>query len=117
MPLSRSKGFSNGRFTGEGNSAVGVENNINEQIDSQRNPHRNFEDWDKLYNKQYSLANRYRLYKSSTLDNPPMSFVDFKASKAIENFDFGGKRRRPSRKYKKSAKRVFRKKSRATRRR
>jgi hypothetical protein len=35
----------------------------------------------------------------------------------LSNMDAGSRRRRPSRKYKKSAKRVFRKKSRSTRRR
>jgi hypothetical protein len=118
--LSRSKGFSNGRFTDQGNSAVGLQNEINEQIYSQMNTHRNFENWNRLHNEQNSLAGRYQLYRNSTLDNPPMSFNDFKSSKAMENFDRlknAGKRHRPSRKYKKSAKRVFRKKSRATRRR
>ena len=116
-PLSRSKGFSNGRFTDQGNSAVGLQNEINEQIYSQINTHRNFENWNRLHNEQNSLAGRYQLYRNSTLDIPPMTFNDFKASKASENFGKGGKRHRPSRKYKKSAKRVFRKKSRATRRR
>lgn len=115
--LSRSNTLVNGEIRGEGKSAVGLKNDIQNQIDSQRNTHRNFENWNELHNKQNSLAGRYILYRNSTLDNPPMSLNDFKSSKAMENFGKGGKRHRPSRKYKKSAKRVFRKKSRATRRR
>jgi len=47
----------------------------------------------------------------------PQEFIDVLTSIRTQNNEGGSRRRRPSRKYKKSAKRVFRKKSRSTRRR
>lgn len=118
MPLERSKGFSNGRLTDAGKSGIQTERDIynerlpvapgdlNARIQSSM-------DGDKIHNE-------WALRRNTSFDDPG-TLSEYAGSRAgdllKERLGKGGKRRRPSRKYKKSAKRVFRKKSRATRRR
>lgn len=113
--LSRSKGFSNGKFTSEGASSVDLERNMREQEYSLKNPHTNFDDWERLRTNQQEAVRGYERERNSSLNSGTLS--DYMAGTAKDLFNRGGKRRHSSRKYKKSAKRVFRKKSRATRRR
>ena len=110
-----------GSSYGKGMSANDIEKDEREQIYAQRNPYNVFDDWDRLATEQANIGERWKLEKNTTLNNIG-TLSEYKAGKTKELFDRIGKsgsrrRRRPSRKYKKSAKRVFRKKSRSTRRR
>jgi hypothetical protein len=127
MPISRTGNFrgvnSNGEFkTGSvGTSDNDVEKDIRTQQYNQRNPHQDYDNWERLHQGQESMGNRYALTRNTT--QYTSTLPEFKAEHAkellVDRLSRGGKhRRRPSsRKYKKSAKRVFRKKSRYTRRR
>ena len=74
-------------------------------------------EWFDFNEKRRLLHIEWQNARTTSTNNE--SFKEYAASHSLVNFGRrGGKhRRRPSRKYKKSAKRVFRKKSRSTRRR
>ena len=127
MPIGRTgtvRGVnSNGEFNmgNVGASANDVKKDFRNQQYNQRNPHQDFNNWDRLHQGQENMGNLWEHTRNTTEDTSTLP--EFKAAHAKDLFwdrlSRGGKHRRhpSSRKYKKSAKRVFRKKSRSTRRR
>jgi hypothetical protein len=90
-----------------------------QEIAKEKNPYTTFENWNRYHNEESSLADTWLNSRNMTTDK--RTFKEFKVEegtkRALDRLtNKGGKRRRSLRKYKKS-KRVFRKKSRSTRRR
>jgi hypothetical protein len=119
--LKRSTTYVNGQLREPGKSESDIITSKQQEITNEKNPYTtSFEDWNRYHNEESSLANTWLNSKNMTTDN--RTFKEFKveegAKRALDRLtNKGGKRRRSLRKYKKSAKRVFRKKSRSTRRR
>jgi hypothetical protein len=116
--LKRSTTHVNGQSRESGKSMSGMNTSNQQEIANTINPHKKFEDWNRFHNEKNLLADTWLTSKNTTTDN--RSFNEFTAQEgtkwALDRLTKGGKRRRSLRKYKKS-KRVFRKKSRSTRRR
>jgi hypothetical protein len=119
--LKRTGTIVNGQFLPAGSSHVDITRDAHEQYVNVINPHtgKGKDQFDRYLNFQQqkdSLFNRWKLCKETTTENCG-TFKQYFEKKFDHNYKPGGSRRRRSlRKYKKS-KRVFRKKSRATRRR
>ena len=110
--LKRTGTIVNDQFRNAGMSGAQLKADRQEQAFSQINRHKNANDYGRLLTEQENIGDRF----VNNIDGIG-DINEYKASHAKELFDRrGGKRRRSLRKYKKS-KRVFRKKSRATRRR
>jgi hypothetical protein len=116
--LKRSTTYVNGQLREEGKSISGINTSNQQVIANQINPYKDKENWSRLSREQSLLGDTWLNSKNTTTDD--RSFNEFKAQEgarwALGRLTRGGKRRRSLRKYKKS-KRVFRKKSRSTRRR
>ena len=119
--LKRTGNFVKGEFRDEGSSGKNMARDAYEQYVDVINPYtgKGKDKFDQYYNFQQqkdSLFERWKLCKDTTTENCG-TFKQFFNGKFNDNYKPGGSRRRRSlRKYKKS-KRVFRKKSWATRRR
>jgi hypothetical protein len=113
VPLRRSNHTTiNGQQLPSGKSGSEIQRDMYDQYDNVRNPYKDETSSIEFLEKKNKLYNQWALEHNTGTTTE--SFADFAAS---HSFGRGGKhRRRPSRKYKKS-KRVFRKKSRSTRRR
>jgi hypothetical protein len=118
MSLKRTGTVVNGEIRNKGMSGNDIRDDIQEQTYAQRNPHKNYDDWERLGTNQNSIAGRWNSSKNINVgENRDLNTYKAENAKELLDWTGGSRRRRPSRKFKKSSKRVFRKKSRSTRRR
>jgi hypothetical protein len=127
IPLQRSGTVSHGSSQGPGMSASGIQKDEYDQFNDVLMPdyiRANESEANAWMERKRIAHNEWQLSATPSSGTKPKfkQFFEEKERNFIKKRLFGGsgisrRRRRPSRKYKKSAKRVFRKKSRSTRRR